>query len=69
MYGLKTSDEPIGIALKVHDGSRRVVAPAVFYILDKMGVTPEGDFDNLRRPVLKNHVGTEVGWIEVSDDG
>ena len=65
---IKTSKGPIGLALKVHDGSRRAVAPAVFHILDKMGVTPEGDFDNLRRPVLKNHVGTEVGWIEVSDD-
>ena len=64
---IKAADGPIGIALKVHDGSRRVIAPAVFYILDKMGVTPEGDFDRLRRPVLKNHVGTEVGWIEVSD--
>ena len=65
---IKSSNGPVGIALKVHDGSRRAVAPAIFYILVKMGVTPEGDFDNLRRPVLKNHVGTEVGWIEVSDD-
>ena len=65
---VRTPEGPIGLALKVHDGSRRPVAPAVFHILDKTGVTPEGDFDNLRRPVLKNHVGTEVGWIEVSDD-
>lgn len=63
----KTSDGPIGLAVKVHDGTRRAVLPAVIYILDKLGLTPDGDYDTIRNPELKNHMGIIVGRIEVSD--
>ena len=62
----KTPDGPIGLAVKVHDGSRRAVLPAVLHLLYKFGLTPDGNYDKFRKPELKNHMGIVVGRIEVN---
>lgn len=64
----KTSDGPVGLAVKVHDGTRRAVLPAVLYMLDKFGLTPDGNYDKIRNPELKNHMGIIVGGIEVNGE-
>ena len=64
---LKTPAGPVGLAVKVHDGTRRAVLPAVLYLLDKFGFTPVGNYDRFRKPELKNHMGIVVGRIEVSE--
>ena len=64
---LKTPAGPVGLAVKVHDGTRRAVLPAVLYLLDKFGFTPDGNYDRIRKPELKNHMGIIVGRIEVSE--
>ena len=62
----KTKDGPIGLAVKVHDGARRAVLPAVLHLLYKFGLVPDGNYDNFRNPELKNHMGLVVGKIEVN---
>ncbi|MCH7496204.1 MAG: asparaginase, partial [Candidatus Marinimicrobia bacterium] len=62
----KTPDGPIGLAVKVHDGSRRAVVPAVLHLLSKFGLTPDGNYDKFRKPELENHTGIVVGRIEVN---
>jgi len=63
----KTLNGPVGLAVKVHDGTRRAVLPAVLYLLDKIGLTPDGNYEKFRSPELKNHIGIVVGRIEVSE--
>ena len=60
-----SEDGPISLALKVHDGSRRAVVPAVLHILDKLGLTPNVDLERLKFPILINHMGIEIGKIVI----
>jgi len=56
----------IGIALKIIDGSRRALKPAVVGMLDQVGIL---SLDERGRPtppevsVLRNHAGIEVGEV------
>ena len=60
-----TADGPISLAVKVHDGSRRAVLPAVVHIMDKLGLSPNIDLERIKFPILKNHMGIEVGKIKI----
>ena len=60
-----TQDGPISLAVKVHDGSRRAVVPAVLHIMDKLGLTPNVDLERFKFPILKNHTGIEIGKIVI----
>jgi len=60
-----TEDGPISLTVKVHDGSRRAVVPAVLHIMDKLGLTPDVDLERFKFPTVKNHMGIEVGKIVV----
>lgn len=55
-----------GLALKVADGTKRAVAPAVLAILDALGLLPVATAVQLaafKQPVLKNRAGRTVGEI------
>ena len=55
-----------GLALKVVDGAKRAVAPAVLAILDALGLLPVETAVQLaafKQPVLKNRAGRAVGAI------
>lgn len=57
----------LGIALKCEDGTTRAVAPATVAVLDHLGLLDDGERRSLaplRRPVVANVVGTEVGFLE-----
>lgn len=57
----------LGIAIKCEDGTSRAVAPATVAVLDHLGLLDDGERRSLaplRRPVVVNVVGTEVGSIE-----
>jgi len=60
-----TKDGPMSLAVKVHDGNRRAVVPAVLHIIDKLGITHDVDLDRFKFPILKNHMGIEVGKIVI----
>ena len=55
-----------GLALKVLDGSKRAVAPAVLAVLDALGLLPVATAVQLaafKQPVLQNRAGRTVGHI------
>ncbi|HEY2954409.1 MAG TPA: asparaginase [Candidatus Eisenbacteria bacterium] len=59
----------LGLALKCEDGQGRGVAPAVIALLEQIGEIGAADRERLRdlaRPVLRNHAGLEVGFLETS---
>jgi L-asparaginase II len=66
-YGLALRESrwgPIGITLKVEDGSQAAREPAVVRLLELLGaLSPEEPLE-WRRPLLKNVRGLEVGWLE-----
>ncbi len=56
----------IGIALKIIDGSRRALKPAVVGALDQVGILSldeRGRLDPPEASVLRNHAGIEVGEV------
>lgn len=58
-----------GLAVKVEDGATRAVGPAVIELLDQLGVLSDAErakLDALRRPVLRNVAGLDVGRIEAA---
>lgn len=62
---------PLGIALKVEDGSGEARAPAVLAVLDRLGaVSPASRvaLADLIRPERKNHRGLLIGHFEVDLD-
>ncbi|RIH89308.1 asparaginase [Calidithermus roseus] len=66
-YGMALRESrwgPIGITLKVEDGSQAAREPAVVRLLELLGpLSPEEPLE-WRRPLLKNVRGLEVGWLE-----
>jgi L-asparaginase II len=66
-YGMALRESPwgpIGVTLKVEDGSQAAREPAVVRLLELLGaLSPEEPLE-WRRPLLKNLRGLEVGWLE-----
>jgi L-asparaginase II len=66
---LAARDRGIGIAIKCEDGTTRAVAPAAVAVLERLGVLSPAELaglDALRRPVIRNVVGLEVGDLEAT---
>ena len=64
---LGLSDRGLGIAIKCEDGAARAAGPAAVAVLEHLGVLPASEREalaKLRRPVVTNVVGLEVGFIE-----
>ena len=58
----------LGLAIKCEDGQARGLAPAAIALLERLGVLGEVEgarLLSLRRPVVRNYVGLEVGTLEV----
>jgi L-asparaginase II len=59
-------DAGVGVAVKVHDGGYRAAGPALFAVLDQLGLLPPGVRRRLRprlRPVVRGG-GRPVGHLE-----
>lgn len=58
--------EPIGIALKIADGNKRAVPPAILSLLRRLELIPQTALEELQafiEPVITNHRGIKVGKI------
>jgi len=56
-----------GVAVKCEDGQSRGVAPALIALLAQLGEIAPADLERMRemrRPVIRNYAGLEVGSIE-----
>ena len=59
--------EPLGMAVKVVDGSARAVPAIVLAVLEKLQAISAAENEQLssyRRVLIRNHRGLETGWIE-----
>ncbi|MER3480545.1 MAG: asparaginase [Meiothermus sp.] len=66
-YGMALRESkwgPLGIALKVEDGSIAAREPAVVQLLELLGALHPGDPLEWRRPPIKNVKGLEVGYYQ-----
>jgi len=57
----------LGLALKCEDGQARGIAAATLALLEQLEELPSAERERLarlRRPVIKNHAGLEVGALE-----
>lgn len=57
----------LGIAAKCVDGQSRGIAPAMIALLSQLGEIEPAELERLRemrRPVIRNHAGLEVGSLE-----
>lgn len=66
---LAIPERGLGVAIKCEDGSSRPVAPATLALLEQIGAIEPDELERLRssrRPVLRNHAGTEVGVLDVT---
>lgn len=62
------AEQGLGLALKVEDGAGRAAEPALLAALESLGAidaTALVALEGFVEPVLRNHVGTEVGRIRV----
>ncbi len=60
---------PIGIALKMEDGSGRASGAVMLEVLAQLDLIFQAELDKLskyRKPVFKNHAGIETGFINVN---
>lgn len=67
VHAIGFPEKGIGIALKIEDGSRRALGPAVTSTLEALGLIGEAERRVLARhagEVLKNHAGLEVGAVQ-----
>ncbi len=56
----------LGLALKCEDGQARGIGPALMGLLEQLGaLEPDevGKLEDLKRPVIRNHAGHEVGFL------
>lgn len=63
------TDRGLGLAIKCEDGTARAIAPASVAVLERLGALGAAELAGLgalRRPVVTNVVGLEVGHIEAS---
>lgn len=59
----------LGVTLKAEDGASRGLGPAaiaVLELLDALPGTAPPALDELRRPIVRNYAGAEVGFIEAT---
>ena len=66
VHATGSASRGIGIAVKIEDGSRRALGPAVVSVLDALGLLDAPALAALSRhagEVLRNHAGTEVGAV------
>ncbi|HTM57344.1 MAG TPA: asparaginase [Candidatus Udaeobacter sp.] len=64
---LALTDSGLGIAVKSEDGNARPLGPAVLSVLDQLGALDGEALEKvaaLRRPLVRNVVGLEVGRLE-----
>jgi len=67
VYTMTVPDRGIGIALKIEDGAMRALNPAAIDTLVYLGLLEADELRELeryRRPQLRNHQETEVGFLE-----
>lgn len=60
-------ERPLGIALKIEDGSKRASEAVIMEVLVQLDLIATSELKQLakyRRPVMVNHAGIETGWIE-----
>ena len=60
---------PIGIALKIDDGSGRASAAVMLEVLAQLALISQAELNKLskyRKPVFRNHAGIETGFINVN---
>jgi len=65
--GIRSDGESYGLALKVADGGKRASATMALGILGYLGLwNPDENpvLDKYQRPILRNHRGIEVGFLE-----
>ena len=61
------TDRSLGLAIKCEDGQVRGIPPAAIALLEHLGALSEAQLERLgqeRRPLVRNHVGIEVGRVE-----
>ncbi len=66
---LAIPERGLGVVLKTEDGAERALGPATAAVLDLLDFWRENEraaAEALRRTVVKNHAGDEVGFIEAS---
>lgn len=69
VQALGWADPPLGIAVKILDGSERALAPVCLETMRQLGLwsgTPPAPLAERVRPVVRNHRGTETGVIEAA---
>ena len=62
-------NSPIGIALKIEDGSGRASAAVMLEVLAQLDLISQVELNKLskyRKPVFENHAGIETGFINVN---
>jgi L-asparaginase II len=67
-YGLALRHSPwgpVGLAIKVEDGSSVPREPVVIHLLHQLGLLPNADRLPWWRPVIRNWAGLEVGHVQV----
>ncbi|MGL4611693.1 MAG: asparaginase [Trueperaceae bacterium] len=68
-YGMtlrETKFGPLGIVLKVEDGSTAAREPAVIALLEELGVLAKDNTLPWKRPVICNHRKIETGYLEAA---
>ena len=66
-YGIslkETKYGPLGVVLKVEDGSTAAREPAVIRVLELLGVLSENNTLPWKRPIIRNHRKIETGYLE-----
>jgi L-asparaginase II len=64
-----TSPVPLGLALKISDGSHRAAPPVILAVLSKLGLISEAELEKLdsyRRVAVRNHRQIVTGFIEAA---
>jgi L-asparaginase II len=66
-YGIslrETKHGPLGVVLKVEDGSTAAREPAVIRVLELLGVLSGDNTLPWKRPIIRNHRKIETGYLE-----
>ncbi len=57
---------PLGIALKIEDGSKRASEAVILEVLAQLSLISEkelAELSHFRKPIIVNYAGIETGWI------
>jgi L-asparaginase II len=69
ILGIGFRDPPLGIAIKIHDGAERALAPVAVAVLRELGLVADvanvPSLARYERPVLKNHAKLATGELVV----